>query len=153
MLTKGWKNLCPLFVHLPISAATLMQILKRAELVCRPCIAMAMQTGRNPFFSERHCRLGYLECNACDIKRKGSQGENQTLQQPEVWQTELQDDDCKGCTFCWFSTVGILRVIREGVSGWMPLIYKENLCKQTNTLRHINISLLARRQNFWDSWF
>lgn len=64
--------------HLPITAATLMQILKRAELVCKLCIAMAMQTGRNPFFIERHCRLGYPECNACNIKRKESQGENQT---------------------------------------------------------------------------
>lgn len=26
----------------------------------------------------RHCRLGHSECNACDIERKESQGENQT---------------------------------------------------------------------------
>lgn len=60
--------------HLPITVATLMKILKRAELVRRLCIAMAMQTGRNPFFIERHCRFGYSECSACDIKRKGEPG-------------------------------------------------------------------------------
>lgn len=36
--------------HLPITAATLMQILERAELASKLCIAMAMRTGRNPFF-------------------------------------------------------------------------------------------------------
>ncbi len=64
--------------HLPVTAATLMQILKRVELAGKPCIAMAMQTGRNSFFIDRHCRLDYSECNACDIKREGSQEENQT---------------------------------------------------------------------------
>lgn len=64
--------------HIPITAATLMQILKRAELAGKLCIAMAMRTGRNPFFIDRHCQSGYSECNACDIKRKESQGENQT---------------------------------------------------------------------------
>lgn len=63
--------------HLPITAATLMQILKRAELAGKLRIAMAMRTGRNPFFIDRHWLLGYSECNACDIKRKASQGENQ----------------------------------------------------------------------------
>lgn len=74
----GWNHSAHTHPHLPISAATLMQILKRAKLAGRLCIAMEMQTGSNPFFIDRRCQLGYSECSACDIKRKESQGGNQT---------------------------------------------------------------------------
>lgn len=131
--------------HLPITAATLMQILKRAELAGKLCIAMAMRTGRNPFFIDRHCRLGYSECNACDIKRKESQGENQTHSNSQKSdrkssKTRLEKAVLSTVLGLLVGLFGLQDAARDGDFVWVPLTYTEktHIYECTHAVVHEN---------------
>lgn len=142
----------------PITAATLMQILKRAELAGKLCIAMAMRTGRNPFFIDRHCWLGYAECNACDIKRKESQGEktkhtqNSLMSDRKSSKTRLEKVVLS--TVLGLS-VGLLQLIREAQFVWAPHREKSHTCIHTRQPSRQNDGFVCRPwicQNFIFDW-